>query len=347
MSGIPDRPTPISQTVFEQSYGSAFICMVNGACLYGISILQSYMYFTKYPGDSIFIKLLVSSLIYTKPQLLIEGEWSLYILFILGTVMCFLVQVTETGLNITWLQIVSSCTLFANGTFNTTLNVSGQKNIENHSHKHIVITVRRFQLWFPMQTSTSFVYSGSSPTQSSPSLFVPFFWIPELDSRKYSSGFLTFSITMANFPPRTVTTKLINTLIAYAINRYVLTTVVVFIQMVLILTIPQNKGAMAIDFVTVQLKFNSLLTTLNARNHLRRMVDHTTTDSGITNVTAPLKTRSIVQFAVQPHLQSTGSFSSNIQECSEDSIVRIGMETYADNDCSLATNVQETTENFV
>ncbi|THU98484.1 hypothetical protein K435DRAFT_838110 [Dendrothele bispora CBS 962.96] len=146
------------------------------------------------------------------------------------------------------------------------------------------------------------------------------------------------------------TAKLIKTLIVYAINRYILTTVVVFVQMVLIIAIPQNKGAMAMSSVTAHLKINSLLATLNTRNHLRRMVNHVTTDNDmVVNALAQLKTGSIVQFTFQSQLYS-GSFNSGNQECSEDGhIVRIENVTEVDRGYSLdtANHVQKMTGTLV
>ncbi|THU98486.1 hypothetical protein K435DRAFT_964928 [Dendrothele bispora CBS 962.96] len=349
MSGLPDRPTPLSQTEFEQSYGSAFICMVIGVFLYGISILQSYMYFMKYPGDSIFIKLLVSSLIvlgtifttlncvdvyhflvlsYTKPQLLIEGDWSLYAPGPLGTAMCFLVQAF-------FLHVIRQ---LAKRTLRIILTGVVVPLILAHLTIGIFITIRQFQVWFPVQmTSTPFVYSTM---------------VPLLVLRIVPDTIISVSLCSILLDSRTglkKTTKLINTLVVYAINRFVLTTMVVFVQLVLILVKPQNEVAIVMDVVTAQLKFNSLLATLNARSHLRRMIDRTTNDSGITNAVAQLRTGSVVQFAVQPQSQSTGSLSSDTQELGDSSIVRIEKpkETYVVSDCSWDTNAPETTGNLV
>ncbi|THU83774.1 hypothetical protein K435DRAFT_843918 [Dendrothele bispora CBS 962.96] len=351
MSGLPDRPTPLSQTEFEQSYGSAFICMVIGVFLYGISILQSYMYFMKYPGDSIFIKLLVSSLIvlgtifttlncvdvyhflvlsYTKPQLLIEGDWSLYAPGPLGTAMCFLVQAF-------FLHVIRQLAKRTLRIILTGVVIFLVRSLINLLML-LVITVRQFEVWFPVQMmSTPFVYSTM---------------VPLLVLRIVPDTIISVSLCSILLDSRTglkKTTKLINTLVVYAINRFVLTTMVVFVQLVLILVKPQNEVAIVMDVVTAQLKFNSLLATLNARSHLRRMIDRTMNDSGITNAVAQLRTGSVVQFANQPQSQSTGSLSSDTQELGDSSIVRIEKpkETYVVSDCSWDTNAPETTGNLV
>ncbi|THU83775.1 hypothetical protein K435DRAFT_420756 [Dendrothele bispora CBS 962.96] len=346
MSGLPDRSTPLSQTAFEQNYGSAYICTVIGVCLYGISVLQSYTYFMKYPGDSVFMKLLVSSLVvleavfttlscvdvyhflvlsYTKPELLIDGEWSLYTSAVLGAIVCFLVQAF----------FVHMIHQLAKGTLRMILTGVLVPLILVQLAFGFFFTTRQFQLWLPMQMSALFVNSTM---------------VPMLVFRIVPDTIISVSLCSILLDSRTEvkkTTKLVNTLIVYAINRFVLTTVVVFVQMVVVLAIPQNKGFMAMDFVTVHLKFNSLLATLNARNHLRRMHDPATTNGGMTNVAAQLKTGSVVQFAVRSQLQSAGSFSSGTQELSEDGIVRIEKETYVDKGQSSDANTGKTAGNLV
>ncbi|THU84086.1 hypothetical protein K435DRAFT_783940, partial [Dendrothele bispora CBS 962.96] len=341
MSGLPDRPTPLSQTAFEQSYGEcALEISVNIKLramigfLFDVRLRLSPLFCTRARQVLITIYSKISSVLgtifttlscvdvyhflvlsYTKPQLLNEGDWF--------GVMCFLVQafflhvirqLAKRTLRIilTGVVVCLSFPLFLRG---------------ERIHP-------QFQVWFHMQMmSTSFAYSTM---------------VPMLVLRIVPDTIISVSLCSILLDSRTgfkKTTKLINMLVVYAINRFVLTTMVVFVQLVLILVKPQNELAIVMDFVTAQLKFNSLLATLNARSHLRRMIDRTTNDSGITNVVAQLRTGSIVQFAVQPQLQSTGSFSSDTQELGDGSIVRIEKETYVVSDCSWGANVPEATGN--
>ncbi|KAF5356383.1 hypothetical protein D9758_009513 [Tetrapyrgos nigripes] len=72
--------------------------------------------------------------------------------------------------------------------------------------------------------------------------------------------------------------KLISTLIVYAMNRFVLTTMIVIAQMVVLITRPASIGAMVIEFVTIHLYINSLLATLNARHRLRGIAESYVSD---------------------------------------------------------------------
>ncbi|KAK7449267.1 hypothetical protein VKT23_013411 [Stygiomarasmius scandens] len=176
-------------------------------------------------------------------------------------------------------------------------------------------------------------------------LFVNSTMVPMLAFRIIPDTIISVALCIILFDSRTdvkKTTKLINTLIVYAVNRFVLTTVVIFFQMVVLLAIPNNKGALNMDFVTVHLKFNTLLASLNARNHLRRMNGAIVTDSGMAVSSVPstqVKSGSAVQFAVRssvPSLQNPGSFGSTTSQDSslEEGIVTIEKETYVVSDFS-------------
>ncbi|ETW79510.1 hypothetical protein HETIRDRAFT_171958 [Heterobasidion irregulare TC 32-1] len=89
---VPDRISPISQSFFEQSYGGMLICCMIMLVVYGLSVLQTYMYFLKYGNDGVLKKAMVLSLwvlgtthatfvyyylvlSYANPLLLISGVW--------------------------------------------------------------------------------------------------------------------------------------------------------------------------------------------------------------------------------------------------------------------------------
>ncbi|THU98493.1 hypothetical protein K435DRAFT_964931 [Dendrothele bispora CBS 962.96] len=196
-------------------------------------------------------------------------------------------------------------------------------------------SARQFQLWFPMQMTTSFVNSTVIPT-------LVFRIVPDTIISVSLCLILLYSRNEAK-----KTAKLVNTLIVYAIHRYTLTTVVLFVQMVVMLAIPQNKGTMAMGFVAAHLKVNSLLATLNARNRLRRMIDPVTIDSGI--IGNQFKTGSAVQFAVpsQSPLQTAESFSCGTQELRGDNVVKIEKEIFVDRGYSSSDDVRKTTGNLV
>ncbi|THU88887.1 hypothetical protein K435DRAFT_803159 [Dendrothele bispora CBS 962.96] len=82
MSALPDRPTPVSQGTFATFYGGILICGFIAIFLYGISVLQMYMYFLNYQKDTRWIKLLVLLIgpdfiiSYTDLSVLDSGYWT-------------------------------------------------------------------------------------------------------------------------------------------------------------------------------------------------------------------------------------------------------------------------------
>ncbi|KAK7449259.1 hypothetical protein VKT23_013403 [Stygiomarasmius scandens] len=132
------------------------------------------------------------------------------------------------------------------------------------------------------------------------------------------------------------TRRLIYKLMFYAVNQFVLVTVFFIVQMILVLAIPQNRGFLLMDLVVVHLKTNSVLATINARTHLRRMNDL----SVITNSDVPsssrvgtLSTPRFVVGSVQPvdslpPLNPVASFGSDSRSSDKESGVNVQKETY-------------------
>ncbi|KAF8510181.1 hypothetical protein BU17DRAFT_70145 [Hysterangium stoloniferum] len=61
---LPDRVTPIPQSYFNDAYGGSLISCMVMLPLYGVSVLQTYMYFLSYESDPLLLKLLVFVLEY-------------------------------------------------------------------------------------------------------------------------------------------------------------------------------------------------------------------------------------------------------------------------------------------
>ncbi|THU93419.1 hypothetical protein K435DRAFT_840242 [Dendrothele bispora CBS 962.96] len=262
---LPDRTTPVSQQTYEDTY----------VLLYGISVVQTYMYYLKYPRDSSLLKLIVFALSvlgtfhtilmyhylvrsllkpyvlsYTRPQLLIDGEWSVYASTLVGVVMCFIVQIFFARMiyhltkGIWKIVIASTCVVFSVAQL-----AFG-----------IFFTTREIQVWELAGLQTIVLTT----------------MVPMLAFRIVADILISSSLCYTLYDTRAgelKSRKLINTLMIYAMNRFVLTTVVVVIQMAVLIAKPQSIGAMVIEFVTVHLYVNSFLATLNARSHLRSIAE--------------------------------------------------------------------------
>ncbi|KAK7449260.1 hypothetical protein VKT23_013404 [Stygiomarasmius scandens] len=109
--------------------------------------------------------------------------------------------------------------------------------------------------------------------------------------------------------------------------------------MVVVLTVPDNgKGIMAIDFITIHLKLNSLLATLNARNHLRSL-DRPVSTANTEMRSNQLQTRPMQFVAVE------SSSSDGRQESSEKADIANVKETFVLSDFSMVPD--QRTGNFV
>jgi len=110
----PDRVTPMPQSLFSETYGGSLVSCMIMLPLYGLSILQTYMYFLNYERDPLSLKLLVSFVwvletlhaafvchavyhytifSYSNPLELIHSEWSLDVACSCGAIICSLIQI--------------------------------------------------------------------------------------------------------------------------------------------------------------------------------------------------------------------------------------------------------------
>lgn len=237
--------------------------------LYGLSVLQTYMYFLKYENDGAVMKAMVLVLwmlgtthatfvchtvyhylvlSYTNPLSLIDGEWSVYAATCVGVVSCFIVQIFFARMiyHLTthmWRLVLT--TVF-------TILILGQVAFG------VELSVKLFQIWqLPKLKAAVYV------------AMVPLFTI-RVVSDAVTASTLCFTLYKTR-PSQPRSIRLVNTLIVYAINRFVLTTVVVVVQTIILIVRPDSIWAMVIEFVSVHLYVNSLLATLNSRSHLRNM----------------------------------------------------------------------------
>ncbi|KAF9228328.1 hypothetical protein BS17DRAFT_805833 [Gyrodon lividus] len=268
-STLPDRITPVSQSLYEQTYGGSLICCQVMLVLYGISTLQTYIYFLHYVNDSIYMKSLVFAvwafgslhaflvchtvyhylvLSYMNPMYLIQGEWSVYTATCVGVVVCFCVQI-----------------FFARMIFHLT---KGRRRI-------ILSTILGFfiiaQIVFGIFLSCKLfiIWDLYRINEAVYPAMVPLFF-----TRVASDTVTAITLCVVLHDSRTKfqrSLRLVKTLIIYSMNRFVLTTVVVIIQTIILIVKPQNIWAMVIEFVSVQLYANSLLATLNSRNYFRAL----------------------------------------------------------------------------
>ncbi|KAJ7574259.1 hypothetical protein C8J56DRAFT_1172827 [Mycena floridula] len=296
---IPNRITPISQELFAQTYGWSLVCVMVMLVLYG-----TYIYFITYAADHIVLKslvflvwifatvhtvfgtsnrvilhvvtLLTSTAVcigayhfdivtYSQPVLVVTGEWSVLAAISVGVVVCFFVQ----------MQVVIRASryytdedvAFAQGCFMPVISrkkwrifLTGVLSalILAQVGLGIFLSVKLFQLWDP-EKIVGATYIA----------MIPLFAV-----RVVSDSFTSISLCIILYDSQPIfsrSAKLLRTLIMYAMNRFVMTTIVVIAQTVILIIEPGSIWAMSMDIVNVQIYVNSFLSILNSRNHLREI----------------------------------------------------------------------------
>ncbi|KAJ6482516.1 hypothetical protein C8R45DRAFT_303605 [Mycena sanguinolenta] len=268
MSLLPNRITPLDQAQFADSYGGSLVCCQVMLPFFGLSIIQVYLYFLKYEADSRWLKTFVAFiwalgavhavmvchtvyhylvLSYTNPLSLIQGEWSVYASTAVSIFSCFLIQIFFARM------------LFrlTSGKWRIFITAAYGALIPTQIAFGLLVIYKLFALW-DLPKLHAIVYSA----------LVPLFSL-----RVVTDAFTSITLCIVLYDSRTdfgESRRLIRTLIVYAINRFILTTVVLVAQVIFLILKPNSIGAMVMEFVTAHLYINSFLATLNARARLRQ-----------------------------------------------------------------------------
>jgi len=271
MSLLPDRITPLTQAQFTETYGGSLVCCMVSLPIYGISLLQMYIYYMNYPRDQLWIKAMVAVLVilnslhtwmtchtvfhysilsYSNPLSLIDGEWSVYVANALGVPICSIIQMYFCRM--VYLLAPKSWKMPALIIF--TLLILAQLGFG------ILVGAKMFIIW-ELPLLKTIVHPAIVPLYS---------------IRVISDTLTAVALCLVLYDAKSHSlfngsSRLFKTLMVYAMERFILTTVVVIVQTGVLIAKPESIWAMVIDFVTVHLYVNSLLATLNARNTLREI----------------------------------------------------------------------------
>jgi len=284
------------------TFGAAYIGSMISMGLYGLTSLQSYLYYAYYPKDSSSLKLLVAILWaleslqvalvchamyyylvvnYANPSALGAGVWSLY-----ASLLCNL--------------IISS---IAQSFFAIRVHILSRKYwltlcIFFFIVAHIAFgleTVTEMFIYKDLNKLPLITFTAALPfavTAVIPDVLVTICLCYFLNNGR--SGFRG-------------TNALINQLIIYAINRCLLTSIVAIIEVILFAVLPGSFFFLAVDFCIGKLYANSLLATLNTRKNLRgRGFDEETTGLSKTTGTSFRVSNS----HTQPHSHTLSDSSS-------------------------------------
>lgn len=251
----------------RDTFGAGLIGGMVAAILYGITTLQTYLYYVYYPRDTHGLKVLVASIWvidtlhvsfmchalyyylvtnFGDPDNLGTGVWSLF---------------TSLGLNLVMAVLVQ--TYFAFRIYHLT-----RSKIRWWLTSFLMLVVLA-HFAFGLETVIFMFIKKQFSALSEITLYAATpFAITAVLSDVFIAGSLCI-LLHGNRSPVIETNTLVNTLIIYAINRCLLTSVVAVAEVIAFAIIPGSLWFIAIDFVIGKLYANSLLASLNSRSALR------------------------------------------------------------------------------
>lgn len=260
----------------NDTFGAGFIGGMVTAILYGITTLQTYLYYVYYPSDTSSLKLLVAliwvmdtlhvSLMchalyyylvtsFGDPANLGTGVWSLF---------------TSLGLNLCMAVLVQTYFAFR------ICHLTRSKIRWWLTCFIMLFVIAHFA--FGLETVILMFIKKEFSALSEITLYAA---TPFAITAVLSDVFIAAALCVllhGNRSPIIETNALVNTLIIYAINRCLLTSVVAVAEVIAFSISPGSLWFIAIDFVIGKLYANSLLASLNSRSALRGR-NHTHADS--------------------------------------------------------------------
>jgi len=278
-------------SLLANTFGSAYIGAMVALVLYGITTLQTYLYYNYYPNDDWGLKSLVAILwiaetlqitfvnrfmyIYLinhfgDPLALLKGHWTLYIsilcnLFIATLVQTFFATRIHALAKKLWLTgiigfLILAHIAFGIGTLYRIFKLSDKCHYTRRFNNTETV-VRSFQLEFFTELP-KIEFNSALP-----------FAISAVVPDVLISASLCYFLKSGkdNITGIRSTEIMINLLMKYAINRTLLTSAAAIAELVLYAVLPNSFAFLAVDFCIGKLFANTLLATLNARKYVRGM----------------------------------------------------------------------------
>lgn len=252
----------------RSTFGAAYIGAMVTLALYGLTTLQTYMYYLYYPKDRVFLKGLVLFVWvidsvhivlvchamyyylvanYGIPETLLDGVWSLFVSIAINLLIAIIVQV-----------------YFALRIF----RLSGQKFRWWLTGFILVLVFAHFALGIETVVLIFIKKKLAKLDEITLIAAMPFALFAVLSDVAIAASLCVLLNGHKTTFKRTK--ALVNTLIVYAINRCLLTSIVAVVEVIAFATSPRSLWFVAIDFVIGKLYANSFLATLNARHSMRQ-----------------------------------------------------------------------------
>ncbi|KAJ7982988.1 hypothetical protein DFH06DRAFT_713742 [Mycena polygramma] len=259
--------TALPASLVAATFGGAEVTMMFASMLYGVTILQSYMYFYRYPHDGRYMKSLVFILwildtvhtafvfhvlyFYTittwaNPSNFLDGVWSNYSLLSISTFMCMLVQ----------LFYARTIYMLCSGKWRwASIALLGPLILASTVYG-VINAVRQTQEW-ELTKLTTITHT----------IILPYACIRIAVDVLTSIALCLLLRGIKNGVRQTA--NMVDTLIVYATTRFLMTSSVSIFQVIVLGIDPTSLWGMTLDYIIGKLYVNSLLATLNCRDHVR------------------------------------------------------------------------------
>ncbi|KAJ7696076.1 hypothetical protein B0H17DRAFT_417550 [Mycena rosella] len=263
----------------QSTFGSAFIGLVVSAILYGVTILQTYLYYRNYPEDSKILKWMVAILWifdtvhlalctvavywvlvlnFNNPAVLETTTWSMNVQTdfngLIGLIVeCFYCRRVWIG----WIV----CTLF----YGTDV---GFIQVSRNIYLTLVILVLSL-----IHFALGIVFTVGS-FETSRSQFSSLIWVTSAGLGSSAAADMLIGISLCYYLSKnrtgfSRTDNLISTLMKYSLTTGFLTGIVACLVVITFATMPNNFVYLAFVFLQSKCYVNSVLAALNSRESLR------------------------------------------------------------------------------
>ncbi|KAJ7734758.1 hypothetical protein DFH07DRAFT_967473 [Mycena maculata] len=268
---------------FDTTLGAVSVGYTLAWGLYGVMSMQTFSYFQKFPKDNIWLKLLVTGLWvldtlqlvligcvlyywlitnYANPAALVDSPWTFNIGILVTNLIVIIVELFLTY-RVFIRKSMSNRNYFLSGIivllsfsyFGENPDLDGVVDLTCYLGFESAVQVRTFQL-------------------QKIALFFKFQWIASVGLACASAADLIIAVSLCYYllKSRTglqKTDTIVNRLILYAMNTGLLTSIVVLMDMICFLTMPDNLVHISFNIVVGKLYTNSLLASLNFRDTVR------------------------------------------------------------------------------
>ncbi|TFK73585.1 hypothetical protein BDN72DRAFT_834455 [Pluteus cervinus] len=252
-----------SHTNLDTTYGSAFIGLIAAAVLYGVTLLQTYLYYRRYPRDSVVVKIMV------------------FILWLLDTthlVLCIIAiywyLVTnfsnEDALDRTmWsMELQTDC----NGLIGLIVECFFARRVWIMSRNRVLTAI--IVLLACVHFGLGIVFTVEGFILMETTKFARLIWVTSTGLGSAAAADIIIAGSLCYYLGKgrtglTRTDSLISTLIAYSLTTGLVTSVIAFMAVVTFATMPTNFIWLAFFWVLGKCYVNSLLAALNSREFLR------------------------------------------------------------------------------